>query len=531
MEVSGRHLGASVAVVALANVMLAVMALVRESRLAALVGTTETADAFMLALYLVDLVANTILAGGITFAAVPVLSDYRARGDAGGFRRTLGAATGLVIAITLALCVAGWFVAPSLVGQVGAGLAGGARDLARSLLGYLLPSVPFFGLAALFSSALYTLERFAFPAFGPVVLNLVFLLGLALAPVLGVKALAIAFTLGTVAMFVMQVPALARSGFLGAPTASWRDPGLASMVRKSWPVMAGILLVQPGGVVERMLASKLAQGSIAGLSYAFKLSQFPVWVFSAAIGTVIFPALAMSAGRGDLLRFKTILTQGLTLTMFVCLPFTATFVVLAGPIVSLLFQYGAFGADSIRLTSGVLRTYALGLTAQGIAYLLVRALYSLGDVTTPMKVAAVSAAVTVVSDVFLVRRWGLPGLGLGASVGAVAHATMLGWFLSRRVGFPGKEVLRSAWRICLASSLLAAGVHSLSGCLFQDIGVRSLPVRVLLVGVVLAAGVLVYLAACYVLKLQESGIPRFLAASRGRHQRCPAVPGTERSTP
>ncbi|NPV52533.1 MAG: murein biosynthesis integral membrane protein MurJ [Firmicutes bacterium] len=491
-------------IVAIANIVLAIIALVRESRLAAFAGTTGTADAFMLALYLPDLVGNTVLAGGITFAAVPVLSTYRANGDPEGFKRTLGATTGLLLMLTLALSALGWFAAPFLIARVGAGLSEATRSLTGMLFSCLLPGVPFFVLTALFNSALYVLGRFAFPAFGPVVQNLVFLSGLLfLAPILGVEILAISFTIGTVAMFLLQLLPLMKSGHLDMPTADWTDPGLRGIVHKSWPVMAGILLTQPGGIVEKMLASNLVEGSIAGLSYAFKLSQFPIWVFAAAIGTVIFPALALSAGERDFLQFRRVLTEGLVLTMFICLPFTVVFVILGRPIVSLLFQHGAFDINSLGLTSSVLSTYALGLGAQGLAYLFLRAFYSLGDMITPMNVAVVSTIVTVASDMFFVRRWGLPGLGLGTSIGTIVQAMALGHFLSRRVGYLGRGIVHSIWRIGVASFSLAAMAYFLNRLLLRRVEGLDLPTKVWRVGLVLGIGGLVYIAICLALRVPK----------------------------
>ncbi len=522
MEASGRGVERNMAIVVLANIALAGTALVRESRLAAFVGTTEAADAFLLALYLVDLAANLVMAGTITFAAIPVLSRYLAAGNCEGFRRTLAAAVGLVGAVTLALSVAGWSAGPLVIGRVGAGLARETRDLARVLFGYLLPSVPFFGLAAMFSSALYALERFATPSFGPVALNLAFLLGLALAPTLGgLRTLAISFTLGTGVAFLMQMLAMARTGFLRAPTARWRDPGLQTILRRSWPAMAAILLMQPGGLVEKLLASTLGQGGIAGLGYAYKLSQFPVWVFSAAIGTVLFPRLAAAVGERDTARFRAMLIQGLSLTMFVCLPFTVIFVLLAAPMVSLIFQYGAFDSGSLHITSGVLRTYALGIGAQGAAYLFVRALYSLGDTAAALRAAAVSAVVTVASDVVLVHRWGLAGLGLGASVGAVAYVAVLGRVVSKRIGSVVRDLAPFAWRALLATSALGLVTYVFGKSLLCDLGQLEAAARTARVGLALASGALVYLGLCYALRLP--GLPALVPWS-GRASAAPTVP-------
>lgn len=494
----------SIALVAFANITLAIVALIRESRLAAFAGTTGTADAFMLALYLTDLLGNIVLAGGITFAAVPVLSAYHANDDLMGFKRTLRATTGLVITVGVMLLAAGWFVAPLLVARIGVGLPRVTRDLAGLLFSYLISSVPFFILTAVFGSALYVLGRFAFPAFGPVMLNLVFVFGLMfLAPTLGVGALAFSFVGGTVAMFLLQLVPLWRSQHFSLPTIDLQDPGLRSILRKSWPVMAAIILAQPGSAIEKMLASRLVEGSIAGLTYGFKLSQFPVWVFTAAIGTVVFPALAASVEKKNVVQFKEILNDGLVLTAFISFPFTIAFAVLGRPIVSLLFQRGAFNIDSLNLTSGTLSAYALGLGAQGFVYLFMRASYSLGDTVTPLKAAAIATAAMVSSDVLFVRQWGLPGLGLGASTGAIVQAVILSHLLSKKIGSLGVGLLHSAWRIGLACLSLAGVTYFLGISLLHHVEELDILAKVWRVGLVLGMGAAVYLATCLALKIRE----------------------------
>lgn len=512
-SIAGSSISQSLLVVILGNVTLALLALVRESRLAAFAGTTGTADALVLALYFPDLVGNIVLAGGITFAAVPVLSAFWVNRDMAGFRQTLRATMGLVIAITVALAAAAWFAAPFLVNSIGVGLSGSTRDLTGLLLGYLLPGIPFFVLTALLSSALYVQGRFVFPAFGPVVLNLVFLVGLVfLAPIFGVQVLALFFTMGTVAMFLLQLAPLSRSGYLGMPVIDWRDPGLRNIVRQSWPVMAAVLLSQPGGVVEKILASKLIEGSLAGLGYAFKLSQFPIWVFASALGAVIFPDLAACAERKDIAGFRRVLGEGLVLTAFISFPFTAAFLVVGRPMVSLLFQQGAFNIDSLDLTSGVLSTYAVGLGAQGFVYLFVRAFYSLWDMVTPLKAAVVSTVVTVIADVVLVSRWGLPGLGLGASAGAITQAVMLAYLFSRRAGSP--RLGHSLWRIGLACLAMAGTMYFSGKLLLNHVETLTLPAKAWRVSLVLGTGAVVYGAACGVLRIKELQ-PLWSAAGAG----------------
>jgi putative peptidoglycan lipid II flippase len=204
-----------------------------------------------------------------------------------------------------------------------------------------------------------------------------------------------------------------------------------------------------------MLASLLAAGSISYLYYADRLVQFPLGVFGVAVSTAALPSLSALAARGDLDEFRATLNASIKLTLFISLPAAAGLMALAGPIVALLFQRGAFAADAVSATAWALVAYGAGLPAFALVRPLVSAYYALQDTRTPVRVGVVCLVVYVVSGVGLMQVMDHVGLALATTVSSWANAGLLLLGLRRRFG-PG-------WATFQRQGLLYAGQSLLMG--------------------------------------------------------------------
>ncbi|MGE5542073.1 MAG: murein biosynthesis integral membrane protein MurJ [Bacillota bacterium] len=504
-------------IVAAANLILAVIAFVREVVLAAAVGTTHSADAFALSLYLSDVQANTILYNSIVFASIPVFSEYLVNRRDDSMRRTLNSTAGAGLLLSLVLLAVNALAARPLLHLLGADLTDPTRQLAVRMFLLLLPLIPCYVLFGLVCAYLQACSEFTFPSFGPVVLNVLFLAGMAAAlRRLGPITLAVSYSLGVVGMLVLQTLPLRARGVRLRPVADPGDPGLRRILATIAPVILVQVLSQPGYVVERMLAGGFGEGGISSLSYGMRVSQIPVWVIVAAIGTVAFPALSRSVHMNSPDTLSRVFERCATLAMAVTLPSGAVFWVFARHVVGVLFVRGAFGQQSLELTSQVLKGSALVPMSYGLVYLLLRVCYATGDTRTAVLSTLIGSAATVITDLLLTPRIGIIALGIGTSIGFGVSAVLTAVRL-RRKWLHGLwwRLVKAALHILGCCVIMLSAMLIIKGCLPVHVEGSSDIHTLVCTGVLFLGGFAAYLAAFLVPTPEKASWVLVVEASRG----------------
>jgi putative peptidoglycan lipid II flippase len=442
-----------------------VSGLARDTAFAVLFGTGFVADAFNLAFLLPNFLRSIVGEGNLNPSFVPVFTEIRVRrGEAAAarfHRRAIGAHLAVLALLTL-LGIA----AASLLVRIY------ARDWEKDpegfsfavfLLRILFPSLLFAGGAALTAAALNARRHFVVPALSPILLNVFFLLGAAAALPFGtLEERAVLFSIGGLvgglAAWIVQFPK-ARS--LGVPLLpAWRptDPDVIRMARLMLPGLVALGVTQLNLFVDTLLALRLEEGSLTALRLANRVTILPLGVIGVAVSTASLPALALRAARDDRPALLDALGHTIRLLLTLLVPAGVGLILLAEPIVTLLFQYGEFSAErSTPMTVGAMRIYALGLPAYGLVKGLAQGFYSVQDTKTPVKIAAVATVVNIGLNLVLMGPFGLQGLALATVLAAYLNVSLLFWQLGRRVGRPPRGAVRRAvTRSLIASVALAA---------------------------------------------------------------------------
>lgn len=495
----------SAAVVAAGTLFSRVTGLFRDAATAALLGQGVVADAFVFAWTIPNLFRAFLGDGACAGAFLPV---YVARAESGGkaAARRLFRAVALPLALALAAVVlaleAGAFVWGTLAGGPG-----------PRLLGVLAPFALLACLAALLAAVLQAGGRFFAAAAGQVIVNGVWIAGalagiaLGLGPEAAAVCLAGAIVLGGLIQLGVLVPGLVRELRPGAGpgTASQRDAphastppsGAAEVFGRMGPLALGALAAEATVFIDRLVGWTFApEGAVSGLYYANRLVQIPVAMVGLSVATAVFPALARRAAARDHRGLAEDLLRAEEQVLSLALPAAAGVLALAGPLASVFFQRGAFGASDAARTATFAGAYALGLWATAAAAPLNRALYALGDVRGPLVVSLVAASVNASFDVLLVIPLGGTGIAL-----ATAASALVAFFGARRRVRGRLASLDAAADAEDGGILLRHGVRAcvLGGCVY---GVRRLleeaglsaPV-ILAVGV--AVGLLVHALATF----------------------------------
>jgi putative peptidoglycan lipid II flippase len=400
--------------------------------------------------------------------------------------------------------VAGLFLAPVIVGVLGTGFAPETFRLSVQLTMIMLPSIIFFSLAGLFMGMLNANNVFGLPAFGSAAMNIVIIFGaLVLGNYYGIYGLAAGVLGGAATMAFIQVPVLRRVGFRYSLKLDLRHPEVKRVLYLMLPLTLGLSVNQVYLMIDWVLASGLAEGSIAALNYANKLIQLPQSLFVLAVSTAIFPTLSRHIAEGHLAEMAWTLRRGVKVVFLLIVPSVAGIVLLREPIVMLLFQRGAFDARATEMTAVALLFFAVGLVGHCLVMLVSRGFFAMQDMKTPVYVTIGTLVVKLGASVALVGYLAHAGLALGTSVTALLNTVILIWLLQRRLpGLITTDLLRFGARVLLAAGLMGAvvyGVDTVLSCLLGDCGLGLL----LRVGLDILAGAIVYFVAGILLRLDE----------------------------
>jgi putative peptidoglycan lipid II flippase len=488
-----------------------ILGYVRDMLIAWSFGAGIYADAFIVAFRIPNLFRRLVGEGALGMAFIPVFHDHARRQ---GRRRALEMTVVIFRRLTLVLFVIvllGTVFSPAIVRGLAPGfmVSGDKLQLTIHLTRIMLPYVLLVGLVALSMGVLNALGHFTAPALAPIALNVAMisavLIGVWLASSMAMRAsvLAAGVVIGGVMQLGLQVPALVRHDVRFWQTPRSETEALGRFARSAFPVMLGGATYQINVLLGTLLASYLTVGSVSYLFYADRLVQFPLGIFAISAVTVMMPGLSRQAAEQRLDAMKETLSQSLRLVWFVTMPAMVGLIVLREPIVALLFERGAFGSDSTRLTADALLWYSTGLWAYAALRILLAMFYALQDAYRPLKAAAVSVIVNLGAGVLLMRVMGHSGIALSAALAAMLNVVLLAVMLRRQIGpLGGRKMVPAAGRILGCTVLMGGAVHRLNAWLAAMPG-SGTAVQTGRVVFCIIMGVAVYTTAAFLCRSRE----------------------------
>ncbi len=439
--------------------------LLRDMIYARMFGAGPLMDAFLVAFKIPNFLRRITGEGAFSQAFVPVVAEYRLKRTHADVDALVAGVTGTLGLGLLLVTALGVLVAPVTVLLFAPGFehAGSRHDLAVEMLRFTFPYIFFISLTALGSGVLNSYGKFGTAAFNPVILNVVMILFAAvIAPRVDKPGMALAvgvFVAGLVQL-VAQFRGLARLGLLSWPRFAWHDVGVRRVGRLMLPGIFGSSVAQISQLLDTWIASFLITGSITWMYYAVRLAEFPMGVFSIALGTVILPGLTAHHAEAAPERFDATLDWALRLTCVVSLPASVGLFMLAGPLIATINGYGRFGAHDVAMTSYALMANALGLMGLSLVKVLAPGFFARQDTRTPVRAGMIALAVTMGFNLFVVvpaSYLGVPLphalLALASGVGAYVNA----WLLYRGLRQSGVYRPSPKWR-ALWGQLLVANI-------------------------------------------------------------------------
>lgn len=397
------------------------MGFVRDLVIARYFGASSETDAFMVAWTIPETASTLLLEGAVVFALVPLFArELESRGTLREFvTRSLAPLVAALLLITSVAALA----APWIVQALAPGLQD--QDLATRMVLVTAPTIFFLGLAGYLTAALNSQQIFGIPAAVYVMYNLGIIGCIVLLEGrLGVFSAALGLAVGSSLMLAVQVPTFLRT--VGLPRLSLKvSPALVYELVAFVPIGVFTIARQAQVYVERFLGSFLDPGSISQLNYATKVAQVPMSM-AIIVAVVSFPAMARAAAALRTTELRQAMERDLRMVTALILPATAFVMVFAPELVSLLFQRGAFTNHDSIATAAIMRVYSLGLLAQTLVYVVVRAFFTYREkLWIPVRAVLVGLAATIVVDLALIYPLGAQGLAAGNAAGISLMALVL----------------------------------------------------------------------------------------------------------
>jgi len=441
-----------------------ILGFVRDMLIARVFGVDLATDAFFVAFKIPNFLRRLFTEGAFTQAFLPIYEDYKAHGSQQAVKLFVDKTAGTLALVLLLLTLLGIVIAPLLISLLAPGFSwqGPQHLLAVQLLQICLPYLLFIGLVAVAGTLMNAHGQFAVPSLTPALLNVVMIIAtIWWAPLFKepIHALAWGVFAAGMVQLLFQLPALIRLGLVPHFRIDFNDSGVKRLFKQLLPTIFSVSVTQLNLLLDTLVASLLAAGSVSWLYYSERLVDFPMGVIGIALSTVILPHLAKNHAEQASADFSAALDWGLRLVILVGMPATIGLFLLAEPMLSTLFQYHEFSVKDVQLSGQSLKAYAIGLLGYLLVKILVAGFTSRQDLKTPVRYGIYAMIVSLALNILAIPL-AHAGLALATSLGALFNAGLLiKKLMTEQIYRPEKGWLLFLLRIMLASLAMSAVLY------------------------------------------------------------------------
>ena len=486
-----------------------ILGFVRDIILARMFGTNIFAQAFVVAFRLPNMLRDMVGEGATDAAIVPILTEYKHTRSDEDYWEAARVILNLMLIVLVLISVIGVVFAPMLVRIIAPGFLRTPEKFQTTVMltRIVFPYILFLGMVAYSKGVLNSLNYFTTPAFSPVVLNVTLILSLVfLCPIIGIKGLVYGVLVGGMLEVLLQIKPLRTRGFHLGKSFKVIHPIAKRVFTLLLPRSLGTAVYQLSVLVDTVVASLswiVGAGGVAALYYSNRLVQLPLAVFAISLATAALPKMAREAALKDFVTLKKTISFSLRTVFMIMLPAAVGLMILAKPIVRILFERGAFTEYSTDITVGALFFYSFGLFAYAGIKILVGTYYSMGDTRTPVKTAAFALLVNVVLNLALMWPLKISGLALATSIAAITNFVILYILLMKKIGDIGTiKILSSFVRVFISAIIMGVFTYFFSRTVIPLNEVSGIK-GILSLCLIVAASGIIYILAAYVLKVEE----------------------------
>lgn len=511
-------------IVGVATTISRILGVVREQVFATLFGASPVMDAFRVAFAIPNVLRDLFAEGALNPAFVPIFTEYSARDSQRQAWRLVNLVVNALVVLLGIFVLAVIVFAPQLVELYEGGFDATQSALATTMTRIIAPFIVFVSLYAVLMGALNARNRFFAPALAPAVFNVVNILaGLLLVPVFRhfgqppILGMAVGVLLGGFGQFAIQVPQMWRQGWRYRWELSFSDPGVRRIGALMLPAAISLGATQLSFAININLASSIGTGAVSWLGYAFRLIYVPIGLFGIAIATVNLRDMSVDVARQDPEALRRTIAGALKTLMLLTVPSTLGLMVLARPIIRVLYQHGAFSATDTENTAQALVYYTLGLFAYSCIKVLVPAFYATGAGWIPVAGSLIAMSASIALQFLLIDSMLYRGLALATAAGSFGNSAFLYWQLTRKLGsMRNLGVGSTLLRVSLASLAMGGACAALYAGLQRWLSPALFWSDLVNLALCIVAGIGVYALGCVLLRVQEVADLGRALRSRGK---------------
>ena len=457
-----------------------ILGFIRDSIIARIFGVGLATDAFFVAFKIPNLLRRISAEGAFTQAFIPILAEYKTKKSKIEVNYLISKVATLLGIFLVVIALLGVFGAPWLIYISAPGFVSNPEkfNLTVDLLQITFPYIFFISLASMAGGILNTYGKFMVPAFTPVWLNVAFIIGALYFSEFfeePIKVLAWAVFIGGALQLFFQVPFLRQIRCLPQINLDLKDKGVWRILKLMGPSVLGVSIIQISLLINTIFASFLDSGSVSWLYYADRLMEFPAGVLGVALSTILLPNLSKSYSKRKTGEYSELVNWGLRLGILLAIPAAVALAILAIPLISTLFYYGAFTEKDILMTQYALIAYSIGLVGLILIKILAPAFYAQQNIKTPVKIALFTLFCTQFMNLIFIDYLKHAGLALAIGLGACINAGLLFHHLKKGKIFK----LSDGWlvfltKIIFASFIMALGLFYFKGTIDLWMGYSAL---------------------------------------------------------
>lgn len=442
-----------------------ILGFVRDILIAAALGAGPIADAFFVAFKLPNFFRRLFAEGAFNAAFVPLFAGRLAEAGPEAAQRFAARVLSVMVVFLFGFVTLLQIAMPVLMYGFAPGFADDPVrfDLAIELTRLTFPYLLFISLVSMLGGVLNALDRFAAAAATPIILNLCLITALLFAtPYLETPGHALAWGVAAagIAQFLWLIHACAREGMVFRLPRPRLTPRVRRLLRLMVPGAIGAGVVQINLLIDIVIASLLPAGAVSFLYYADRVNQLPLGVVGVAIGTALLPLLSRQLRMGEIDAARDSMNRGIEIALLLTVPAMAALMVIGQPIISVLFERGAFDAATANASAQALMAYAVGLPAYVLIKVMAPGFFAREDTTTPVRIAIICVVINIALSLILIQFIAHAGIALATAIAAWVNAGLLAVTLLRRGHHRFDARLASrALRICLSAFAMAGVLY------------------------------------------------------------------------
>jgi putative peptidoglycan lipid II flippase len=442
--------------------------LARDLTLSYIYGASNTSDAYLISMTSPSVIFGFI-ATGIAAGFIPMYSKIlQENGELEANRFTNNLINILFLLCTIVIAL-GLIFTDQVVRVFASGFNEETLKLTIQFTKITLIAIYFTSAVSIFSGFLQLKDNYIAPALVTIPMNIIIIMSLIISAYTNVVILAIGFVVAIFSQVLLMIPYLKRNRYKYKAIFELKDKNIKKLAYIVMPLVLGVSVNEINVLVDRTLASQLAVGGISALNYADRLNGFVQGIFVISIATVLYPMMSRMAAEKNIEGLKIALAEAVTGINLLVIPATTGFMMLATPIISALFERGAFDDNALQMTSYALFYFSIGMVGFGLRDVFSRAFYSMQDTKTPMINAAIGVILNIILNIILSKYMGIGGLALATSISAIFTTLLLIISLRKKIGPFGLKHISVSFIKILFASLLMGIAAKISFTYFEEI--------------------------------------------------------------